>query len=83
MSAEKQDFEEVQVFLINPVHAPNILGISACYGHVVIKNRAVGLEITQTDTNNKTQTLVLHTSQLEKLKEAIEMKLEIGVGNGY
>lgn len=83
MSAEKQDFEEVQVFLINPVKAPNILGVPRRYSHVVIKNRADGLEITQTDTNNKTQTLVLHTSQLEKLKEAIEMKLEIGVGNGY
>lgn len=83
MSAEKQDFEEVQVFLINPVKAPNILGVPRRYGHVVIKNRADGLEITQTDNSNKTQTLILHTSQLEKLKEAIEMKLEIGVGNGY
>lgn len=83
MSAETQDFEEVQLFVINPVMAPkNIFGIKGCYGHVVVKNRAVGLEITQTDDNNKTQTLHLHISQLEKLKEAIEMKLEIGVGNG-
>ena len=82
--AKEKDFEEVQLLLINPVVAnvPNYPGLTQGFSHAIVKNKALGLEITQIDRDNQPQTLFLHTSQLEKLKEAIEMKLEIGVGNG-
>lgn len=82
MSAEKHDFEEVPLLFINPVLAPGSMGLMNRYGHVVIKNRTDGMEIAQTDSNNKTQNLILHVSQLEKLKAAIEQKLKFGEDHG-
>lgn len=81
---EQNNVTEKHVFLINAVSAPHPVhsGLKVGYGLAIVRDNENSLEIVQMDSSNNTQTLRLHVSQLEKLKEAIEMKLEMGVGDG-
>ena len=79
MSALEDSVREQHVHMINGVVATNttLFGVPDEFGLVIVRNLEHALEFVQMGVSNKTQTIRLHTSQLESLKEVIEMKLEM------